>query len=211
MSDQLRVSCRCNTVKGYVAVGDLSAVPRYVCHCDDCQAFIRYLGRADDVLDRWGGTEVVHVTPASLHLESGRDHLRCLNLSGGGTLRWFAACCGSPIGSTPKSPGFPFVSLVSTFIRDTPEKMSIGPVRGRLMLKYAYGDVAPLRKDSLSAFRMFLGVARSILIERLFRRHRTTPFFLPGTSSPISPPHALTAQEREQAYGALSAGNGGTA
>ena len=201
MSDQLSLSCRCGAVKGHMTVEDLAALPRYVCYCDDCQAFIRYLDRAEEVLDGCGGTEVVHATPASLHLDSGTEHLRCLDLRGGGTLRWFAACCGSPIGSTPKSPGFPFVSLVATFVRDTREKASIGPIRGRLMLKYASGDVGPLRKDALPAFRMFLRVARTMLTERLLRRHRPTPFFQAGGASPISPPQALTAQERARVYG----------
>ena len=209
MSNQLSLSCRCGAVTGYVAVEDLSAVPRYVCYCDDCQAFIRYLGCADDVFDACGGTEVVHARPANLHLESGTEHLRSVDLRGGGTLRWFAACCGSPIGSTPKSPAFPFVSLVTTFICDTPEKASIGPIRGRLMLKYAYGDVEPLRNEALPALAMFLKVARIILIERLLRRHRITPFFQAGGSSPVSPPHALTAQERERAYTAPSASAAG--
>ena len=209
MSDQLSLSCRCGAVTGHMAVEDLSAIPRYVCYCDDCQAFIRYLGRAEEAFDSCGGTEVVHATPASLQIESGTDHLRCLDLRGGGTLRWFAACCGSPIGSTPKSPGFPFASLVATFIRDTREKASIGPIRGRLMLQYAHGDVGLLRNEALPAFRMFLRVARTILTERLLRRHRPTPFFQADGSSPISPPHALTAQEREQVYGGPFASRAG--
>ncbi len=211
MPNRLNLSCRCGAVHGHVAVDDLSALPRYVCYCRDCQAFIHHLlGRSNDVLDISGGTEVLHVTPASLHLRRGSEHLRCLDLRGGGTLRWFTACCASPIGSTPKYWGFPFVSLVAAFIRDMPDEPVIGPIRGRLNLKHAHGDVAPLEKDALPVFRMLLGTARTILTERVSGRHRATPFFLPDASVPVSPPHTLTAQERRRAYGVPSDGNAGS-
>ena len=35
-----------------------------VCYCDDCQAFLHYLGRAD-LLDALGGTDIVQMAPAA--------------------------------------------------------------------------------------------------------------------------------------------------
>jgi Family of unknown function (DUF6151) len=35
---------------------------RFVCYCGDCQAFARFLDRAD-VLDAAGGTDIFHMPP----------------------------------------------------------------------------------------------------------------------------------------------------
>ena len=40
------------------------AVNRMVCYCDDCQAFVHYLGHAD-LLDAHGGTDIVQMAPAA--------------------------------------------------------------------------------------------------------------------------------------------------
>ena len=40
---------------------------RFVCYCKDCQAFARFLDRAD-VLDPAGGTDIFHMAPGRVKL-----------------------------------------------------------------------------------------------------------------------------------------------
>jgi hypothetical protein len=61
---------------------------RFVCYCTDCQAFARFLDRAD-VLDPAGGTDIFHMPPARVKLTAGTDAMRCLRLSNK-VLRWLA-------------------------------------------------------------------------------------------------------------------------
>jgi hypothetical protein len=71
---------------------------RFVCYCRDCQAFARFLERAD-VLDPAGGTDIFQMPPARVKLVAGTDAMRCLRLSNK-VLRWYADCCRTPIANT---------------------------------------------------------------------------------------------------------------
>ena len=52
-----------------------------VCYCDDCQAFAHFLGRAADILDPHGGTEIFQMSPARIALTAGTERLACMRLS----------------------------------------------------------------------------------------------------------------------------------
>ena len=57
------LSCSCGEVRGLVTGVSPNTVNRVVCYCDDCQAFLHHLGRAD-LLDAHGGIDIVQVAPA---------------------------------------------------------------------------------------------------------------------------------------------------
>jgi len=60
-----------------------STVNRAVCYCDDCQAFLHHLGRAD-LLDAHGGIDIVQVAPARLSFVHGQERIVGLRLTSGG-------------------------------------------------------------------------------------------------------------------------------
>jgi hypothetical protein len=92
--------CRCRHVRGVAIDVSPSSGFRFVCYCEDCQAFARFLGRAD-VLDWAGGTDIFQMPPGRVKLTSGMDAMRCLRLSPKSrVLRWYADCCRTPIGNT---------------------------------------------------------------------------------------------------------------
>src|SRR5690606_34164535 len=100
--------CTCGAVRGEL---DRRAVyARVVCYCRDCRAFARVLARLD-ILDDAGGTDIVTMRPAGLRFPQGRDQLACLSLGPKGPLRWYAACCGTPVGNTSRNPAFPYVGV----------------------------------------------------------------------------------------------------
>jgi len=50
--------CQCGLVQGKV---DVRHSVRAVCYCKDCQASARFLGREAEILDRFGGTEIIRL------------------------------------------------------------------------------------------------------------------------------------------------------
>jgi hypothetical protein len=105
---------RCGRMRGTASNVSPSAGFRFVCYCKDCQAFARFLDRAD-VLDLAGGTDIFHMPPGRVKLTAGTDALRCLRLSNK-VLRWYTDCCRTPIANTPAGPGFPVIGMVHSFL-----------------------------------------------------------------------------------------------
>ena len=126
MSEVVEVSCRCGQVRGRVKEASPSSVTRVVCYCDDCQAFLHHLGRAD-LLDDHGGTDIVQVAPASLSFHSGEANIVGLRFGPKGLYRWYARCCNTPLGNTV-SPKIPFVGIVAQTFAADPDRTFGAPV-----------------------------------------------------------------------------------
>src|SRR5262245_33105196 len=94
----LPLRCRCGATRGVASHVSPSTGFRFVCYCEDCQAFARFLGRTD-VLDAAGGTDIFQMPPAHVKLTAGTDAMRCLSLSNK-VLRWYSDCCHTPIANT---------------------------------------------------------------------------------------------------------------
>src|SRR3974377_1022312 len=93
------LSCSCRKVCGLVTdVAPKTAKP-VVCYCDDVQAFLHKLDRAD-LLDHHGGTDIVQLAPASLSFVRGTERIVGLRLTPRGVYRWYASCCRMPLGNT---------------------------------------------------------------------------------------------------------------
>ncbi len=208
MTEHVGLTCRCGSVRGGLETDTSSELSRYVCYCDDCQAFIRYLGMTEEVLDPHGGTEVVHVRPSRLKITAGAANLRCIGLKPKGAYRWYAACCNTPIGSTPRGVGFPFVSLITAFVDKSAAPTWRGPLRGRLMLRFASGDTTALKHEEIPVFRVVLRIIRSMVVERFFGRYRETPFFDPTSGTPVCAPVLLSDEDRTDLYPQPAAGGG---
>src|SRR5262249_49832287 len=58
----LPLRCRCGRVRGVASDVSSSSGFRFVCYCEDCQAFARFLERPD-VLDPAGGTDIFQSFP----------------------------------------------------------------------------------------------------------------------------------------------------
>src|ERR1043165_4882385 len=108
--------CRCGYVRGVANDVAPDTGFRFVCYCGDCQAFARFLERPD-VLDSAGGTDIFQMPPGRVALAAGIDEVRCVRLSAkSGVLRWYTACCRTPIGNTAVSPRFPILAVVHAFM-----------------------------------------------------------------------------------------------
>ena len=107
---KMTVQCQCSKLTGTLEDVSPQTVNRFVCYCNDCQAFAHFLDREADVLDAHGGTEIMQMAPSHLKFTGGQDHIACMRLSDKGIYRWYSRCCNTPIANTG---GFklPFVGL----------------------------------------------------------------------------------------------------
>lgn len=194
MSHPLR--CRCGTVQGRVAEPQ-RAMGRGVCYCKDCQAYAHFLGRAADVLDVHGGTDVVAIHPQHVVLTQGLDAMTCMSLSPRGLLRWYASCCRTPIGNTARNPKLAYVGLVHTCLEGAgvPIERSFGPVTMRLNAASATGPVAERSHGIFGSALRFIG---TMLGARIGGSYKRSPFFDAASGMPLVAPHVLTHAEREQ-------------
>lgn len=188
----MRLRCRCGKLQGELDTRRVAA--RAVCYCKDCQAFARFLKAQDTVLDAAGGTEVEAALPAALRFTAGTEHLACMSLSPKGIYRWYASCCNTPVGSTPRDPKMSYVGLVRTCL-DAPDAeldRALGSARFTANTGSAHGNVKATPVNAA------LGVAKlglALLKARVGGGYRSNPFF-DAAGAPIRAPRVLTREER---------------
>ena len=189
----VRLRCRCGKLQGEVDPRGVAA--RAVCYCKDCQAFARFLGREADVLDAAGGTEVAASLPSAVRFTSGLEHLGCMSLSPRGLYRWYATCCNTPIGNTPREPTTPYVGLVRACLDAPDETLARQFGRSRIVVQ-TRSALAPVKSTPLRTVWAVAKIGGKLLRARLGGGYRDNPFFQPGGSAPLRQPRVLTREER---------------
>jgi hypothetical protein len=192
--------CRCGTFRGYVSHPE--QVSRGVCYCKDCQAYAHFLGRAGEILDEYGGTDVIATLPKHVTFTHGVEVLACMSLTDKGMLRWYASCCNTPIGNTSRDFRISHVGLVHNCLRDSSVDLdsSFGPVRMRVNLKSAKGKPRPMTLSTVvSVLRFMSRLARA----RLDGTYKLNPFFIADQGTPIVRPKVLTQDEHTRVMNAV--------
>jgi hypothetical protein len=191
MNPTVDLGCRCGDVEGRLENAARDTVNRLRCYCDDCQAYIHHLGRAD-LLDAHGGSDIVQVAPASLVYTRGTARIAGLRLGPKGLYRWYAACCKTPLGNTV-GPGIPFVGIVAQAFRSADE--IFGPPIGGIFGKYAVGAAPPgTTGPNLRLLGRALGKVAGWKVRGATWPH---PFFDRATRAPAYPVNVLSRDERE--------------
>jgi hypothetical protein len=172
-------------------------INRAICYCDDCQAFVHYLGRAE-LLDAHGGTDIVQGPPNKVTFDRGAEHIAGMRLRPKGLYRWYASCCKTPLGNTVK-PSLPFVGLVTEVFRGAPDAKSrddvFGKPRAAVKGQYAIGG-AP-EGSTKFPWGMMAHIARLLLGWKLGGKAWPHPFFDRATGKPNRPMTVLKPEERE--------------
>jgi hypothetical protein len=194
------LQCRCGTLKGYIEPS--TSVNRCVCYCRDCQAFAHFLGSASEILDAQGGTDVTQIRPANLTFTQGQNAIACMRLSERGLLRWYAACCNTPIGNTLSNFRVSFVGLVHSCLEGAGGSLddSFGAVRARVNAKSAKGEVRSGSAGMIAAILPFIVIVTRPRFDGSYRR---TPFFSADTGASIVTPKVLSRSERERVMSAV--------
>lgn len=188
--------CRCGTVQGIVE--NPQRANHAVCYCKDCQAFARYLGNEDRILDAQGGSEIIQVLPKDVTFSQGVDSLACLRLTDKGMIRWYAACCRTPIGNTLENYKVSFIGLLHNCLEtaDRPLQDSFGPVSTYAYPNCAIGAPKPKASGLWMTIWWFLTTVGK---SRLNGDYKLTPFFRLDTGKPIASPHVLSSEVRSNA------------
>ncbi|MEH6631402.1 MAG: DUF6151 family protein [Halopseudomonas aestusnigri] len=172
------LKCSCGQVEGIAHDISPQTGLRLVCHCDDCQAFAKYLNREDAILDESGGTDVFQTTPSQIEITQGKDQLRCVRLKPKGLFRWYTDCCKTPVANTINA-SLPFSGIVHNFMDDKDQRdNNLGPVRFSVMGKFAKGE-APLPKGSHTKFPLsiIVNIFARMIKNKILGRHKPSPFF----------------------------------
>ncbi|MGC2029600.1 MAG: DUF6151 family protein [Steroidobacteraceae bacterium] len=187
------LQCTCGTLKGYVSHPE--RVNRVVCYCKDCQAFAHFLGRADEILDVKGGTDVIQTVPANVTFTEGQQALACMRLSPQGLLRWYAQCCNTPIGNNLADFRISFIGLVHTCLENPNGSLdeSFGPVR---MWSFTKSASEPTKSHPAAMFTGILRFIGMLIRARISGDYKRTPLFLPHTGAPVVAPKVLSQSER---------------
>lgn len=195
MSIPLR--CTCGAFQGEVDPAPTYARAR--CYCKDCQAYAHHLGNAGQILDSHGGTDIVATLPAAVRITAGLEQLACLTLTAKGPLRWYAACCRTPIGNTARDHKTPYLGIVGRSLSAPASELdaAFGPASIALNTGSARGGVA---STPVATFLGVLQIMGHALIARMAGRHKVTPFFDTTSGKPVKAPQALSAEQRQAAY-----------
>jgi Family of unknown function (DUF6151) len=174
------IRCNCGKLKGTLKRNDY--VNRCVCYCADCQAFARFLKREHDILDERGGTSIIQTISANVIFTEGIENLTCMRLTANGMLRWYAACCNTPIGNTPPTLNPSFIGLIHTCLSSdrTSLDKAFAPIRMYVNTKSAIGENKPASAGVLSGTLRVIGM---ILKARFDGSYKQTPFFVGHTTS----------------------------
>jgi Family of unknown function (DUF6151) len=169
--------CRCGTSIGVAHVGSSADGFRFVCYCEDCRAFARFLKRPD-VLDAAGGTDIYQMPPGRVKLETGLEPLRCVRFSPK-VLRWYVDCCQTPIANTAATPGFPIVGMIHACMPDAGTRSRdevLGAALCRIYDHSARGRLAPDAPPQPSV-GTFIRRSWKMLRWQALGLHHPNPFF----------------------------------
>jgi len=175
-----------------------------VCYCRDCQAFAHYLGKANEILDARGGTDIVQTQPKNLTFAQGSGQLACIRLTPKGLLRWYTRCCRTPIGNTLATPTLSFIGLLHSCLGEDAVSVekSFGGVTAWVHTDGARGQPKPATGGLGRSVWWFL---RTAIRARVNGDYRQTPLFRPDTGAPVAVPHVLTPEEHATVMEAVRA------
>jgi len=182
----MRVQCSCGQVKAEIKNFPNNTLGRLVCYCDDCQKFLKEINRTE-LLDEYGGTEIVPIYPKDLEIIEGKDKLECLRLTSKGLFRWYTSCCKTPFGNL--RPGFPWLGLLSQVFESSDFK-ELGPIRCRVAGKFAKKTPPPGTPDNLK-FKDISVLLPFIIKGFLFKKSTPSEYFIEDHKTPFVSPQII--------------------
>jgi Family of unknown function (DUF6151) len=194
------IRCNCGKLKG--TLNRNANVNRCICYCADCQAFAHFLKRENEILDEKGGTSIIQTIPVNVTFAEGIENLMCMRLTANGLLRWYAACCNTPIGNTPPTLNLSFIGLIHTCLSSDQTSLdkAFGSIRMYVNTKSAIGENKPESAGVISGTLRVIGM---ILKARFDGRYKETPFFVVESGTPIIAPKVLSDEELKNVKNAV--------
>lgn len=171
----LPLKCRCGTVTGTIRNVSPTRGNHGACCCLSCQRFANHLQPDGSLLDEFGGTEVYQMPLAYLEIDTGHEQLRCLRLTQKGPLRWYTACCRTPIGNTLTA-GFPFLGLIASIV-DGDLTAAAGPITTYVQTQHALKPITGHKAASAFPPGAVFKIMAMMLSWKLQGLNKPTPLF----------------------------------
>lgn len=195
MQSILEFACTCGKLRGRVERVAPKNASHLTCYCKYCLGFANHLGAGDKFIREGGWVNLVQVRPDAVKFESGAENLACLKFTEKGPLRWYAACCGTPLCNTLSARVPPFAS----FYADTMGDPDLGPVMLHSFCDHLPEENRP-QPSGKGAVRGFVWrFAKRAIPSILTGRYRKNPFF-DAKGAPVAPPRKLTEGEARAAF-----------
>lgn len=181
-ASKVALACECGRFEARLDGLRPAVANRVVCCCRSCQDYARSLGRERN-LDAYGGTEVFQVSPKRLVVERGLEVLACVRQTPKGPLRWYTACCHTPLANTFPKPGV-FMAVMAKSLHVAGVQLSqtglaplLGPVRATVNGRIPKAERFALRATRWALFTMISRLGTKMLMWRLRGQQRSNPFF----------------------------------
>jgi hypothetical protein len=123
-----------------------------------------------------------------------------MSLSDKGLLRWYAGCCRTPIGNTPRDPKLSYVGLVHRCLAGSRSEQEAAFGRVRVAVNTASAS-RPVRSTPVAGLLALLKIFHNVAGSRLGGGYKRNPFFHPGTRRPIVEPQVLSLAQRQALRG----------
>lgn len=185
----LGFSCGCGALKGHDTAEGVKAGTRVNCYCADCRAGELYFQQPDPAP---GPVDIFQLSPETVVIDQGAEHLAAIRLSPKGMFRWYANCCNTPICTTLKSAKTPFAGMNAARF-ETPDLL--GPVVSKGFVPKADGS----RKHE-NAYRAAWPLIKRMALSRLSGGWKNTPFFDAGSGAPVVEPQVIDKAKRKALY-----------
>ncbi|NVJ98675.1 MAG: hypothetical protein HWE25_11015 [Alphaproteobacteria bacterium] len=196
MKQDVPVSCTCGKVKGVIRGLGAHNSNHVRCPCDGCQSYAQYLGRADDMLDERGFSNIFQIDPSTYEIHEGMEHVAGVRITRTGPIRWYADCCKTPLGNTLPRGGIAFLGVlpICTGHKGTDKAVvdMVGPVRAIANARTPQPIGARVK-----TFFMLMHLMRLMLLWRIRGGKSWKPFFDKETLRPLKKPVTLSDAERE--------------
>jgi len=191
------IQCRCGSLRGLLSQPQRAF--HGICYCKDCRAYAKHLGVMSRTHDAQGGAEFVATQAKYVSFSEGTQHLACLSLSEKGLLRWYAKCCTTPIGGTPRNWKAPYVGLVHTCLKSDP--VAFERTFPQLQMRVNTGSAIKTPPGlTIKTIVSLSSLMPRIIGDGITGAYKITPFFRLPAGEPISPVTVLSETERPHAY-----------
>lgn len=181
----MNISCDCGSFKAKLLAFPKNTPGHLACYCRDCQAYLNRIDRAD-VLDAYGGTEIIPAYPSELKILQGKALLQNYKLTEKGLHRWATTCCNSPMVNA--KPGFPWLGIYHTAYKNTdPSALDrLGGIKSRIFGRDAIGE-APFNISEKITFKDMMVVLPFIIKGKITNKSRGSEFYHADNTPIVEP------------------------
>jgi Family of unknown function (DUF6151) len=191
LEEKAVIRCQCGKFQGLIKHIELGT--RAICYCTDCQIYAHYLQAPDQILNRFGGTEVIAVRPKNIAIVHGSEYLSCLSLTQFGAFRFFADCCKTPICNMSRNSRTEHISVIHRCLNHRLVAKIFDDRALHVKRKSAHGS--PPKNKPLYFIASSLYYVYSILLSRISRGYQFNPFINQENQKPIASRVILDAAE----------------